>query len=389
MLHRFLQFELSPATRLLRHDGVPVAMPRRAFDCLVFLDENRDRAIGRDELARVVWGRDNVSDNQIAQAIASLRRMIGDRGSEGPMLRTVPAFGYHWTGLVEIEATEAAVAQAPVATSIDAPHAVDASPPRDESAPAPPPMAADDDASGIDGTPAAGTPAGVLTSMPARSRRHLARRWIRLAGAAATLAFSVVLVRIATDRQDPGEAVVDLPEPTWILPAVVPDDPGLAWARVAAMAMTGERLRAHDVPVVPIENVLTLVGDADDAERAVRGQGARRTVHIRAQRDGRRWHVVLTAQRDDGPPEVVQEHGDELLATVENAADDLARFLGGRTAAIAAADREPRLEVIRQFIRIGDTDAAREQMRRLSGSTRDSIQARLVDIAIDVGAGAL
>src|SRR5690606_41489640 len=101
MKYRFGQFELIPAARLLLRGGQPVTVPVRAFQCLVHLVEHRDRAVSRDELAEAVWKRSNVSDNQIAQAIAAPRRLLGQRGRGGPLPPPVPGFGSRRLGPLE------------------------------------------------------------------------------------------------------------------------------------------------------------------------------------------------------------------------------------------------------------------------------------------------
>ena len=107
---RFGAHVLDPARRELLRDGVPQALPARAFECLLYLIEHRDRAVGRDELVRAVFGRRDASDAQLAQIVLRARRAIGDDGQEQRAIRTVPRFGFRWTA--EIETIEVAVVQA-------------------------------------------------------------------------------------------------------------------------------------------------------------------------------------------------------------------------------------------------------------------------------------
>ena len=48
MKYVFGEFELNPATRELSRDGTPVPLRPRSLECLVYLIEHRDRAVGRD-----------------------------------------------------------------------------------------------------------------------------------------------------------------------------------------------------------------------------------------------------------------------------------------------------------------------------------------------------
>ncbi|WP_329741424.1 winged helix-turn-helix domain-containing protein [Dyella sp. A6] len=95
-MYRFDDFQLDPLARELSRDGRAVSLPASAFDCLVYLVEHRERAIGRDELISAVWGRVDVSDNRLAQTIVRLRRALGDAGSEQRYIRTVARVGYRW-----------------------------------------------------------------------------------------------------------------------------------------------------------------------------------------------------------------------------------------------------------------------------------------------------
>lgn len=47
-VYRFADFRLDTAARELQRDGALVALPPRAFDCLAYLIERRERAVGRE-----------------------------------------------------------------------------------------------------------------------------------------------------------------------------------------------------------------------------------------------------------------------------------------------------------------------------------------------------
>jgi len=115
--YRFDAYELDAPARELRTARGPVALPPKSFDCLVYLLERRERAVGRDELISAVWGRIDVSDALLGQTLARARRAVGDTGEEQRVIRTVARFGYHWVAPVEIigdDALPGAVAAGPV-----------------------------------------------------------------------------------------------------------------------------------------------------------------------------------------------------------------------------------------------------------------------------------
>ena len=101
--YRFGRHVLDLAKRELLDDGAPVALPARVFECLVHLIEHRERAVDRDELARAVFSRRDVSDAQLAQIILRSRRAIGDDGQEQRAIRTVPRFGFRWVADTVVE----------------------------------------------------------------------------------------------------------------------------------------------------------------------------------------------------------------------------------------------------------------------------------------------
>jgi DNA-binding winged helix-turn-helix (wHTH) protein/tetratricopeptide (TPR) repeat protein len=96
MRYLFDDFVVDTATRSLHRAGAPVTLARRAFECLVHLLINRERAVARDELIDVLWHRGDVSYNQLAQLVLGVRHALGDSGSSQRMIRTVAGFGYHW-----------------------------------------------------------------------------------------------------------------------------------------------------------------------------------------------------------------------------------------------------------------------------------------------------
>jgi len=76
-LLRFGRFQISPAERMLRVDGVPAALGTRAFDLLLALAERRERLVGKQELLDLVWPGVVVEEHNITAQISSLRKLLG------------------------------------------------------------------------------------------------------------------------------------------------------------------------------------------------------------------------------------------------------------------------------------------------------------------------
>ncbi len=52
------------------------------FDLLVYLLENRDRVVSKDDLIASVWGGRIVSDSTLTSRINAARKAVGDSGGE-------------------------------------------------------------------------------------------------------------------------------------------------------------------------------------------------------------------------------------------------------------------------------------------------------------------
>jgi DNA-binding winged helix-turn-helix (wHTH) protein len=95
---------LSPARRVLTGGGRVVPLIPRYFDLLVLLIEQRDRALGKQEIFDRVWPDVVVSESALTQAIRVIRRALGDDPREPRFVRTVSRHGYQFVfGPVELE----------------------------------------------------------------------------------------------------------------------------------------------------------------------------------------------------------------------------------------------------------------------------------------------
>lgn len=91
----FSNCRLNPASRELLRDGKVVSIEPKAFDLLLYLVRNRERAIGKDELQDKVWGT-IVTDAAMSRAVMKLRKAIGDKSGNTSIIKTVPRFGYQF-----------------------------------------------------------------------------------------------------------------------------------------------------------------------------------------------------------------------------------------------------------------------------------------------------
>ena len=89
--------------RELRRGSGAVAVEPQVFDLLVYLLENRDRVVSKDDLIASVWGGRIVSESTLTSRINAARKAVGDSGGEQKLIRTIPRKGLRFVGEVRTE----------------------------------------------------------------------------------------------------------------------------------------------------------------------------------------------------------------------------------------------------------------------------------------------
>ena len=107
----FAGFRLDPNARLLlTRDGTPVKLNSRAFDTLVVLVARPGETLTKRFLLNAVWPDVVVGDNNLNQAIAAIRRALGDNDAMRRIIQTIPGRGFCF--VAEVHVVELASAQA-------------------------------------------------------------------------------------------------------------------------------------------------------------------------------------------------------------------------------------------------------------------------------------
>ena len=96
-LYRFGQFMLDPARRTLSRADSPVSLTPKAFDVLLFLAQNPNRLVTKEELLQAVWGDTFVEEGNLTQYISHLRKALGDNSEDGRLIVTIARKGYQFT----------------------------------------------------------------------------------------------------------------------------------------------------------------------------------------------------------------------------------------------------------------------------------------------------
>ena len=98
VLFLFDNFALDCERRELRADGMAVPVEPQVFDLLVYLVENRDRVVSKDDLIASVWGGRIVSESTLTSRINATRKAIGDSGKDQRLIRTSARKGFRFVG---------------------------------------------------------------------------------------------------------------------------------------------------------------------------------------------------------------------------------------------------------------------------------------------------
>ncbi|TDR44154.1 DNA-binding winged helix-turn-helix (wHTH) protein [Tahibacter aquaticus] len=382
MLYRFADVCLDSASRLICGPDGPVTVPKRVFDCLAYLVEHRDRAVARDELILHVWNRPNVSDTQLAQTVLRARRLLADDGVEQRLIRTVPGFGYHWVGPVQVVETAEDAAAAPE-EPVPAVESLALSLPDIASAPA-------------DSMPPAAAVLLAAGSLPmARPSRRSERRRIGWSLAAiAAIALLVLLSNFVPVYLPAGASAAATTGKIIVLPVEIEAAAGTdsAWARLGLMDLIAARLRAEGLVVPPSESVLAALAAAREnrIDLPLRPQDLRAELLIqpRLSRLASGWQLSLEGRRANGIDLALQQQHAQILDAAVAASDALLASLGRARGSERTAQDETALRV-RAGLLGNELDSIREWLQALPPAQRMERNTRYLAAELDYRAGRL
>jgi len=96
-LCRFGPFEIDPQKRTLSCNETPIPLTPKAFDVLLFLAQNPNRLITKEELLQAVWGDTFVEEGNLKQYISHLRKALVDNSEDSRLIVTITRKGYQFT----------------------------------------------------------------------------------------------------------------------------------------------------------------------------------------------------------------------------------------------------------------------------------------------------
>lgn len=100
MIFSFGDHLLDTERRELRRGGGPVALEPQVFDLLVYLLQNRERVVSKDDMIDGIWGGRIVSDSALTTRLNAVRKAVNDSGAMQSVIRTIHRKGVRFIGEV-------------------------------------------------------------------------------------------------------------------------------------------------------------------------------------------------------------------------------------------------------------------------------------------------
>jgi TolB-like protein/Tfp pilus assembly protein PilF len=104
---------LDPERRELTRESGKIPLGPQVFDLLLFLLQNRDRVVTKDDLLEAVWNGRIVSESTLTSHINAARKAIGDNGHDQRLIKTIARKGFRFVGDVTETLTSGALSASP------------------------------------------------------------------------------------------------------------------------------------------------------------------------------------------------------------------------------------------------------------------------------------
>ncbi|MDJ1018353.1 MAG: winged helix-turn-helix domain-containing protein [Paracoccaceae bacterium] len=95
--------EINVGARTVFQGPDPLHVEPQVFDLILYLVENRNRVVDKDELLARVWKGRVVSDATIASRLNAARRALGDDGRRQEVIKTLSRQGFRYVASVRVE----------------------------------------------------------------------------------------------------------------------------------------------------------------------------------------------------------------------------------------------------------------------------------------------
>lgn len=96
MIFQFNQYRVDTDRFQLFLQGTEFTTEPQVFDLLVYLIENRERVVSRDELLENLWKGKVVTDSALSARLKDVRKAVGDDGTKQSVIKTFHGRGYQF-----------------------------------------------------------------------------------------------------------------------------------------------------------------------------------------------------------------------------------------------------------------------------------------------------
>lgn len=100
MPYAFEDYVLDPDRRELWRGAESIAVGPQVFDLLLYLVENREHVVSKDDLLDAVWAGRIVSESTLTSHINAARKAVGDNGQDQRLIRTIARKGFRFVASV-------------------------------------------------------------------------------------------------------------------------------------------------------------------------------------------------------------------------------------------------------------------------------------------------
>ena len=101
MQYLFEDYALDPDRRELTRHAEAVAIGPKVFDLLLYLIQNSEHVVSKDDLLEAVWSGRIVAESTLTSHINAVRKAIGDSGEAQRLVRTITRKGFRFVGEIK------------------------------------------------------------------------------------------------------------------------------------------------------------------------------------------------------------------------------------------------------------------------------------------------